>query len=85
MRTKGALSRKTVKLTMFTLIYAASKKWPRLNGANQLPRVIQDVNSPTASKAAMPPRTAPFDQAASSEFSYSSDRHRVTQRYEGAK
>jgi putative transposase len=38
-RTKGALSQKTVKLMVFTLVRAASKKWRRLNGANQLPRV----------------------------------------------
>ena len=43
MRTKGALSQKTVKLMVFTLIRAASKTWRRLNGANQLPRVIEGV------------------------------------------
>ena len=42
-RTKGALSQKTVKLMVFTLIRAASKNWRRLNGANQLPRVIEGV------------------------------------------
>jgi len=42
-RTKGALSQKTVKLMVFTLIRAASQKWCRLNGANQLPRVTQGV------------------------------------------
>ena len=42
-RTKGALSQKTVKLMVFTLIRAASQKWRRLNGANQLPRVIEGV------------------------------------------
>ena len=42
-RTKGALSRRTVKLMVFTLVRAASKKWRRLNGANQLPRVIAGV------------------------------------------
>ena len=42
-RTKGALSQKTVKLMVFTLVGAASKKWRRLNGANQLPRVIEGV------------------------------------------
>jgi len=42
-RTKGALSQKTVKLMVFTLVRAASKKWRRLNGANQLPRVIEGV------------------------------------------
>ena len=42
-RTKGALSQKTVKLMVFTLVRAASKTWCRLNGANQLPRIIEGV------------------------------------------
>ena len=42
-RTKGALSQKTAKLMVFTLIRAASKKWRKLNGTNQLPRVIEGV------------------------------------------
>lgn len=40
-RTKGALSQKTAKLMVFTLIQAASKKWQRLKGRNQLPKVIE--------------------------------------------
>lgn len=42
-RTKGALSQKTAKLMVFTLIQAASKKWLRLKGQNQLPKVIEGV------------------------------------------
>lgn len=42
-RTKGALSQTTVKLMVFTLIRAASKKWRRLNGRNQLPRIIEGI------------------------------------------
>ena len=42
-RTKGALSQKTAKLMVFTLVRAASKKWRKLNGANQLPRVVEGV------------------------------------------
>ena len=42
-RTKGALSQKTAKLMVFTLIQAASKKWLRLKGRNQLPKVIQGI------------------------------------------
>ena len=42
-RTKGALSQKTARLMVFTLVRAASKKWRRLNGTNQLPRVIEGV------------------------------------------
>ena len=42
-RTKGALSQNTAKLMVFTLVRAASRKWRRLNGTNQLPRVIEGV------------------------------------------
>jgi transposase-like protein len=42
-RTKGALSQKTAKLMVFTLVRAAAKTWRKLNGTNQLPRVIQGV------------------------------------------
>jgi putative transposase len=42
-RTRGALSQKTAKLMVFTLVRAASQKWRKLNGQNQLPRVIEGV------------------------------------------
>ena len=42
-RTKGALSQKTAKLMAFTLIQAASKKWLRLKGRNQLPKLIEGI------------------------------------------
>lgn len=42
-RTKGALSQKTVKIMVFTLIRTASKTWRKLKGANQLPRLIEGV------------------------------------------
>jgi transposase-like protein len=42
-RTKGALSQKTAKLMVFTLVRAASKTWRKLNGTNLLPRVIEGV------------------------------------------
>jgi putative transposase len=42
-RTKGALSQKTAKLMVFTLVRAASTKWRRLTGANQLPRVVEGI------------------------------------------
>ncbi len=42
-RTKGTLSQNTAKLMVFTLVRAASRKWRRLNGTNQLPRVIEGV------------------------------------------
>lgn len=43
-RTKGALSQKTARLMVFTLVQAAAKKWRRLKGANQLPRIIEGVS-----------------------------------------
>ena len=42
-RTRGALSQKTAKLMVFSLVRAASQKWRKLNGRNQLPRVIEGV------------------------------------------
>ena len=42
-RTKGSLSQKTVKLMVFKLIRAASKTWRRLNGRNQLPKIIEGI------------------------------------------
>lgn len=45
-RTKGALSQKTVKLMVFTLVQAASKTWRRLKGRNQLPKVIEGIKFP---------------------------------------
>jgi putative transposase len=42
-RTKGSLSSTTAKLMVFKLLNAASKTWRRLNGTNQLPKVIGGV------------------------------------------
>ena len=42
-RTRGALSQKTAKLMVSSLIRAASKTWRRLKGRNQLPKLIQGV------------------------------------------
>jgi putative transposase len=42
-RTKGALSQDTAKLMVFKLITAAAKTWRRLNGENQLPKIIRGV------------------------------------------
>ena len=43
MLAEGALSQKTAKLMVFTLIQAASKKWLRLKGRNQLPKLIEGI------------------------------------------
>ena len=42
-RTKGALSQKTVKLMVFCLVRAAAKTWRRLKGRKQLPKVIKGI------------------------------------------
>ena len=40
-RMKGALSQATARLMVFKLVMAAAKIWRRLQGQNQLPKVIQ--------------------------------------------
>jgi Transposase and inactivated derivatives len=42
-RTKGALSQETTKLMVFKLVTAAAKTWRRLQGENQLPKVIRGL------------------------------------------
>jgi transposase-like protein len=42
-RMKGALSQDTARLMVFKLVMAAAKTWRRLQGQNQLPKVIQGV------------------------------------------
>ena len=42
-RTKGALSQTTARIMVFALLKAASQRWRRLKGENQLPKVIKGV------------------------------------------
>ena len=42
-RMKGALSQDTARLMVFKLAMAASKSWRRLQGQNQLPKIIEGV------------------------------------------
>ena len=42
-RTKGSLSQRTARLMVFKLVSAAAKTWRRLNGDNQLPKVVRGV------------------------------------------
>ena len=42
-RSKGCLSNKTALAMVFKLVEAAHKSWRRLDGCNQLPKVIQGV------------------------------------------
>ena len=40
---KGCLSNKTALAMVFKLVEGAQKSWRRLDGHNQLPKIIQDV------------------------------------------
>lgn len=42
-RMKGALSQDTARLMVFKLVMAAAKSWRRLQGQNQLPKVVNGV------------------------------------------
>ncbi len=42
-RTKGCLKRNTARVMVFKLIKEAEKRWLRLRGKNQLPKVIQGI------------------------------------------
>ena len=42
-RSKGALSQDTARLMVFKLVMAAARTWRRLQGENQLPKVVQGV------------------------------------------
>ena len=42
-RMKGALSQDTARLMVFKLIMTAAKSWRRLQGQNQLPKIVRGV------------------------------------------
>src|ERR1700678_2077809 len=42
-RTKGSLSQDTARLMVFKLVMAASRTWRRLQGQNQLPKVVNGI------------------------------------------
>lgn len=42
-KTKGCLSRETALTMVFKLVMAAQKRWQRLNGKNELPKLIEGV------------------------------------------
>jgi hypothetical protein len=42
-RSKGCLSNRTALAMVFKLVEAAQKSWRRLDGHNQLPKIIQGV------------------------------------------
>ena len=42
-RSKGCLSYETAKIMVFKMIQAAQKSWRKLDGQNQLPKVIEGI------------------------------------------
>jgi transposase-like protein len=62
-RSKGCLSNKTALAMVFKLVEAAQKSWRRLDGCNQLPKVIQGVMFTDGLEVAVK-STAPQAQAA---------------------
>jgi putative transposase len=62
-RSKGCLSNKTALAMVFKLVEAAQKSWRRLDGHNQLPKLIQGVMFTDGLEVAVKP-TAPRAKAA---------------------
>jgi putative transposase len=62
-RSKGCLSNKTALAMVFKLVEAAQKCWRRLDGHNQLPKVIQGVKFTDGIEVAAQP-AAPQAQVA---------------------
>ena len=59
-RMKGALSQDTARLMVFKLVMAASITWRRLQGQNQLPKVIKGVKFRDGIEVA-PEKNSPLD------------------------
>jgi len=57
-RMKGALSQDTARLMVFKLVMAASKSWRRLQGQNQLPKVVDGVKFPDGIEIASDQKSA---------------------------
>jgi hypothetical protein len=55
---KGALSQDTALLMVFKLIMAAAKSWRRLQGQNQLPKVVSGVTFRDGIEVASEEKTA---------------------------
>jgi putative transposase len=56
-RTKGSLSPSTARLMVFKLVMAAAKTWRRLNGENQLPKVVAGVTFRDGTEVTQRPST----------------------------
>jgi putative transposase len=58
-RMKGALSQDTARLMVFKLVMAASKSWRRLQGQNQLPKLVSGVTFRDGIEVAFEAKSAP--------------------------
>jgi putative transposase len=63
-RSKGCLSNKTALAMVFKLVEAAQKSWRRLDGHNQLPKLIQRVRFTDGIEVATNPAAASPSQTA---------------------
>ena len=63
-RSKGCLSSKTALAMVFKLVDAAQKSWRRLDGHNQLPKLIQGVRFTDGIEVAANPASAKSQTAA---------------------
>jgi putative transposase len=64
-RSKGCLSNKTALAMVFKLVEAAQRAWRRLDGGNQLPKVmLTGWRSPTNPRPAASPQPPPPDPQA---------------------
>ncbi len=54
-RSKGCLSNDTALAMVFKLVEAAEKSWRRLDGHNQLPKIIQGVKFADGLEVAVKP------------------------------
>jgi transposase-like protein len=56
-RSKGCLSNKTARAMVFKLVEAAQKNWRKLDGHNQLPKIIQGVKFTDGLEVVVKPAT----------------------------
>src|SRR5439155_22383732 len=56
-RTKGCLSNKTALAMVFKLVDGAQKSWRRIDGHNQLPKIIQGVKFTDGLEVVVKPAT----------------------------
>ena len=63
-RSKGCLSNKTARAMVFKLVDGAQKNWRRLDGHNQLPKIIQGVKFTDGLEVVLKPATIQAQTAA---------------------